>query len=128
MKKAYIVTGLGFGDEGKGTIVDYLTKEKDASLIVKFNGGPQAAHNVHTIDGKHHTFSQFGSGSFHPGVKTYLSKYVSVDPLAMLEEGKVLYFTNVEVWKVNTIEEAEVEVEPEPADKGVDMDGDELPF
>ena len=43
-------------------------------------------------------------------------------------EGKVLYFTNVEVWKVKTIEEAEVEVEPEPADKGVDMDGDELPF
>lgn len=42
-------------------------------------------------------------------------------------EGKVLYFTNVEVWKVKTIEEVAT-VEPEPADKGVDMDGDELPF
>jgi hypothetical protein len=35
-------------------------------------------------------------------------------------EGKVLYFTNVEVWKIKTIEEV-VTVEPEPADKGVDM-------
>ena len=42
-------------------------------------------------------------------------------------EGKVLYFTNVEVWKIKTIEEVAT-VEPEPADKGVDMDGDELPF
>ena len=42
-------------------------------------------------------------------------------------EGKVLYFTNVEVWKVKTIEEAEVE-KPAPEEKGVDMDGDELPF
>jgi hypothetical protein len=42
-------------------------------------------------------------------------------------EGKVLYFTNVEVWKVKTIEEVAVE-EPESEEKGVDMDGDELPF
>jgi hypothetical protein len=40
-------------------------------------------------------------------------------------EGKVLYFTNVEVWKVNKLEE---EVEEEVVEKPVDIDGDELPF
>jgi len=89
MKKAWIVTDLGFGDSGKGTIVDYLTLKKEASLVVKFNGGPQAAHNVHTPDGRHFTFSQFGSGSFN-GADTYLSKHVAVDPLAMLMEGRAL--------------------------------------
>jgi len=89
VKKAYIVTGLGYGDEGKGTIVDFLTQDKKADLIVKFNGGSQAAHNVHTPEGKRFTFSQFGSGSFH-GANTYLSKFVSIDPLAMLSEGRAL--------------------------------------
>jgi adenylosuccinate synthase len=42
---------LRYGDEGKGTTVDYLTKEHNASLIVRFNGGPQAAHFVVRDDG-----------------------------------------------------------------------------
>ena len=42
-------------------------------------------------------------------------------------EGKVLYFTNVEVWKIKTIEEVAT-VKPAPEAKGVDMDGDALPF
>jgi len=89
MKNAYIVVGLGYGDEGKGTIVDYLSETKQVDAIVKFNGGSQAAHNVVTPEGMHHTFSQFGSGSFH-GTKTALSKFVFVDPLAMIMEGKSL--------------------------------------
>jgi len=89
MKKAFIVTDLMFGDSGKGTITDYLAKTHDASLVVKFNGGSQAAHNVVLPNGTHFTFSQFGSGSFQ-GANTYLSEYVSVDPLAMLAEGDAL--------------------------------------
>ena len=39
-----------------------------------------------TADGRHHTFAQFGSGSFTPGVRTHLSRFVLVDPLAMAAE------------------------------------------
>lgn len=89
MDHAMIVVGLGFGDEGKGTVVDTLCKEQPdgtkASFVVRFNGGAQAGHNVVTPDGRHHTFSQFGSGTFHD-VPTYLSKYVHVNPLAMESE------------------------------------------
>jgi len=54
--------------------------------VVRFNGGAQAAHNVVTADGRHHTFAQFGSGSFMPGVRTHLSRFMLVDPLALAAE------------------------------------------
>lgn len=76
--KIIATVGLSFGDEGKGTIVDYLTREYDAKLIVRFSGGPQAAHNVIEPGGRHHTFSQFGSGSLVPGVTTYLAPGMAV--------------------------------------------------
>ena len=75
---AAIVVGLAFGDEGKGTILDFLTRRHGAHTIVRFNGGPQAAHGVATEDGRRHTFAQFGAGSFVPGVRTLLSRFVLV--------------------------------------------------
>lgn len=81
-----IVVGLGFGDEGKGTITDYLVRENDVRIIVRFNGGSQAAHHVVAPDGKKHCFSQFGSGMFVPKVQTYLSRYMIVNPLAIVLE------------------------------------------
>jgi len=61
-----IVVDLGYGDAGKGTVVDWLCSQPAGEpvrprTIVRFNGGAQAAHNVVTADGQHHTFAQFGS-------------------------------------------------------------------
>ncbi|MEO1666482.1 MAG: adenylosuccinate synthetase [Chloroflexota bacterium] len=86
-KNAIIISDLQYGDAGKGSIVDYLTREHDAHTVIRFNGGAQAAHNVVTPDGRHHTFAQFGAGMFVPGVQTYLSRYMLIDPPAMLAEG-----------------------------------------
>lgn len=85
-RHAIITVDLGFGDAGKGSIVDFLTRQTHAHTIVRFNGGSQAAHNVVTPDGRHHTFAQFGSGSLVVGVKTYLSRYMLIDPYAMFNE------------------------------------------
>jgi adenylosuccinate synthase len=54
--------------------------------VARFNGGAQAAHNVVRPDRRHHTFAQFGSGTFHAGVRTHLSRHVVVDPLALATE------------------------------------------
>lgn len=89
MGKHKIVVGLGFGDEGKGTIVDYLTAEGNYDFVVRFSGGPQAAHNVVTYDGRHHTFAQFGSGSFN-GVPTILTRHMMVNPFNMAQEAESL--------------------------------------
>lgn len=84
-----IVVDLGFGDSGKGTMVDYLTHINEATTVVRFNGGAQAAHNVVLADGTHHTFSQLGSGTFN-GACTYLSGYVLVDPVTLVTEADAL--------------------------------------
>lgn len=87
---AYIVVDLGFGDAGKGLLTDFLVRHLEADVVVRYNGGAQAGHNVVTPDGRHHTFSQFGAGAFLPHVKTYLSRHMVIHPSALLVEGDLL--------------------------------------
>lgn len=89
-RQAIFIADLGFGDAGKGTVTDFLTRELAAHTIVRYNGGPQAAHNVVTPDGKHHTFAQFGSGMLLPWTKTLLSRFMLINPLNMLKEERHL--------------------------------------
>jgi len=72
---AYVVIGLGFGNEGKGSIVEAMVQRHKAGLVVRFNGGPQAFNTVKRPDGKSHVFRQFGSGSFIPGTYTLVSAW-----------------------------------------------------
>jgi adenylosuccinate synthase len=89
-KQAIFIADLGFGDAGKGTITDFLTRNLTAHTIVRYNGGPQAAHNVVTPEGKHHTFAQFGSGMLLPWTRTLLSRFMLINPLNMLKEERHL--------------------------------------
>ena len=82
--------GLGFGDCGKGLFTDHLCGAWQAHTVVRFNGGAQAGHNVVLADGRHHTFSQFGAGTFHPGVATVLASPVVVHPTALRVEEEAL--------------------------------------
>lgn len=85
-REAILVVGMGDGDESKGAWVDYLARTKPVHTVVRFNGGAQAGHNVVTPDGRHHTFAQFGSASFVPGVRTHLSRYMLVNPERITHE------------------------------------------
>src|SRR5271157_4804463 len=87
---ALLVAGMAFGDEGKGSIVDALVRAYQSDLVVRYNGGAQAAHNVVTEHGQHHTFAQFGSGTFYPTCRTYLSRFVLINPVSMMNEEKAL--------------------------------------
>ena len=90
MDRSDIVVGLLFGDEGKGTTVDYLASINDeVNAVVRFSGGAQTAHNVITPNGNHHTFAQFGSATFQ-GIRTLLTKYMLVNPLGMAREADKL--------------------------------------
>lgn len=80
-----IVLGLGFGDEAKGATVDYLAATiPDVSAVVRWSGGANAAHNVRHGH-RHHTFRQFGSGTFL-GVPTVLHENVVVNPQILISE------------------------------------------
>jgi len=85
-----VVTGLGFGDEGKGATVDALVRRLGIELVVRHNGGPQAAHHVVREDGGVHCFAQFGSGTLVPGVRTHLARDMLVEPLALGREAAAL--------------------------------------
>jgi adenylosuccinate synthase len=94
--KAFMVAGLGFGDEGKGSVVDWLVRRHGASTVVRYNGGPQAAHHVVTADGRSHCASQLGAGVLVPSVRGHLARSVAVDPLALLAEDEALRAIGVE--------------------------------
>jgi len=87
MKRAILTVGLGFGDEGKGATVDFLTRRYEADVVVRYCGGSQAGHNVQTADGRRHTFSQFGAGTLvESRPRTFLGPNVIIDPPALQRE------------------------------------------
>jgi adenylosuccinate synthase len=90
-RQAVFIADLGFGDAGKGTITDFLTRELVAHTIVRYNGGPQAGHTVVTHDGRSHTFAQFGSGMLLPYTKTLLSRFMLINPFNMMKEEEHLH-------------------------------------
>ncbi len=87
MRQAFLTVDLGFGDAGKGTVVDFLTRSYDAHTVVRYNGGAQAGHRVVTGGDapREHVFAQFGSGTL-AGAATHLSRFMLIDPVAMLKE------------------------------------------
>lgn len=86
--KISIVLGCGFGDEGKGTVTNWLTKYNKQSLVIRFNGGHQAGHTV-VHDDKRHVFSSFGAGTLN-GASTFWSKYCTIYPTGFNREYDVL--------------------------------------
>lgn len=110
--RALVVQGLAFGDEGKGVTTDYLVRQHHSPLVVRYNGGPQAAHNVVTPDGVHHTFSQFGSGTL-AGARTHLSKFMLVEPMALAREAYVLKSKGVDdPWSLLSVDPEAVVITP----------------
>ncbi|MDQ7821293.1 MAG: adenylosuccinate synthetase [Candidatus Eremiobacteraeota bacterium] len=90
-KATFIITaGLGYGDEGKGSMVDFLVRHHGARYVVRYGGGPQAAHYVVTPEGLCHCFSQFGSGTLVPGVRTHISRHMLIKPQNFVAEAEEL--------------------------------------
>lgn len=89
MRRGYAVIGSSWGDEGKGLVCDYLTARSRAGIVVRFNGGAQAAHTVVTPDGLRHVFHHFGSGTL-AGAQTYLSADFICNPFLFSAELAIL--------------------------------------
>jgi adenylosuccinate synthase len=77
------VIGSQWGDEGKGKIVDVLSKEAD--VVVRFQGGHNAGHTL-VIDGKTYKLHLLPSGIVREGKLSIIGNGVVVDPAALLSE------------------------------------------
>jgi adenylosuccinate synthase len=78
-----IITGLQWGDEGKGKIVDYLTE--DAEVIVRSQGGNNAGHTV-IAHGKKYVLHLLPSGILWDGKLNIIGNGVVLDPVGLLAE------------------------------------------
>lgn len=77
------VVGLGWGDEGKGKVVDLLARDFD--VVVRYNGGANAGHTV-CIGGETFALHLLPAGVLHDGVVGLIGPGVVVDPAALLSE------------------------------------------
>lgn len=78
-----VVIGAQWGDEGKGKIVDLLSK--DSQYIVRFQGGANAGHTL-KFDDKEVVLHLIPSGIFNGEGICIIGNGVVIDPLALLEE------------------------------------------
>ena len=78
-----LLLGLQWGDEGKGKIVDVLTKEYD--IVARFQGGPNAGHTL-IFDGQKHVLHTIPSGIFHDKSINVVGNGVVIDPVIFNKE------------------------------------------
>jgi adenylosuccinate synthase len=88
--KVYVVTDLGFGDGGKGSVVHAIANRQRAHTVIK-RGGAQGSHGVQTSRGAKFDFSQWGCGTLE-GIPTHLSGQMILMPEALLTEAKWLQY------------------------------------
>ena len=70
------VTGINWGDEGKGRVIDLLAEQAD--VVVRYQGGNNAGHTVVTEKGKF-VLNLLPSGILHPNVVCVLGDGMVVD-------------------------------------------------
>lgn len=92
-----VLLGLQWGDEGKGKIVDVLTKNYD--IIARFQGGPNAGHTLE-FEGAKHVLHTIPSGVFHENSINVVGNGVVIDPVIFKREIENLQKHNVDVHKV----------------------------
>lgn len=80
---AVAVVGSQWGDEGKGKITDFLSKE--ATMAVRSNGGNNAGHTI-DIDGKTFKMRLIPSGIFAAKEGAVIGNGVVINPEVMFKE------------------------------------------
>ncbi|MBE9467582.1 MAG: adenylosuccinate synthase [Bacteroidetes bacterium] len=81
--KIDVLLGLQWGDEGKGKIVDVLTRRYN--VVARFQGGPNAGHSLE-INNIKHVLHQIPSGIFHKQSINIIGNGVVIDPVIFKEE------------------------------------------
>lgn len=98
--KAIVITGMQWGDEGKGKIVDYCAEKAD--VVVRYQGGNNAGHTV-VANGQKFKFHILPSGA--PQQKEcVIGNGCVVNPKVLLEEMNMLREGGIEpnLWVSST--------------------------
>lgn len=88
-----IAVGLGWGDEGKGKIVDTLSHDVD--FVVRAQGGNNAGHTIKTGENEF-ALHIIPSGILYPKVRCYIGGGTVIDPQSFLDEVQGLHEANIQ--------------------------------
>jgi len=91
---AFVIVGMQWGDEGKGKVVDYVSRYAD--VVVRHNGGNNAGHTL-TVGGKQTILHLIPSGILHPGKTCIIGNGTVLDPAVLLEEIDVVRAAGAEL-------------------------------
>ena len=82
-----VIIGTQWGDEGKGKIVDLITRHFD--VVARYQGGHNAGHTV-SLKGEKYVLHLIPSGILHPKKLCVIGNGVVVDHFALVEEIEAL--------------------------------------
>jgi adenylosuccinate synthase len=85
--KIHVLAGLQWGDEGKGKVVDLLSKDFD--VVARYQGGANAGHTI-IIDGKKTVLHLIPSGIFTEKIICVIGNGTVIDPEALIAEIEIL--------------------------------------
>ena len=71
------ITGINWGDEGKGRMVDLISQEYD--IVARYQGGNNAGHTVKNERGKF-VLNLLPSGILRPNVVCVMGNGMVIDP------------------------------------------------
>lgn len=83
MPGCLVISGIQWGDEGKGKVTDLLSRRAD--LVVRFQGGANAGHTVVVGDRKV-VLHQIPSGALNPRATCVIGPAVVLDPPTLFAE------------------------------------------
>jgi len=100
-----VLVGAQYGDEGKGKMIDYLSKDMD--LVTRYQGGDNAGHTVINDYGvfKMHLVP---CGIFTPGVACLVGTGTAVNPAVLVEEIEELEARGIDTSKLYLSEYAQL--------------------
>lgn len=88
-----VIVGAQWGDEGKGKVIDMLSRKVD--YIVRYQGGSNAGHTV-VVDGKEYVFHLIPSGILHKEKICVIGNGVVIDPEMLKKE-----IDDLSTWGIN---------------------------
>ncbi|MEB6113850.1 adenylosuccinate synthase [Kurthia sp. YJT4] len=82
-----VVVGTQWGDEGKGKITDFLSKQAD--IIARFSGGDNAGHTIQ-FEGETYKLHLIPSGIFYSDKRSVMGNGMVINPESLVKELKGL--------------------------------------
>jgi adenylosuccinate synthase len=92
---ADVVLGIQHGDEAKGKVTHYLSKNKDYTHVLRFNGGCNAGHTIYH-EGRKFVTHHIPAGVFY-GIKSIIGPGCVISPKHFFEEVRELQEAGIQI-------------------------------